>query len=61
MGKSKGGGKKNKEEGLVLVTFKIEDDTLLKIDIYAINHRLSRSDVIREAILNYLKENGILD
>ena len=52
--------RKNKEEEFVLVTFKIDDDILTKIDLYAINHRLSRSDVIREAIWNYLKENGII-
>jgi len=58
MGKSK--RSKNKEKEFVLVTFKIEDDILTKMDLYAINHKLSRSDVIREAIWNYLKENGII-
>jgi metal-responsive CopG/Arc/MetJ family transcriptional regulator len=58
MGKSK--RRKNKEKEFILVTFKIDDDILTKMDLYAINHRLSRSDVIREAIWNYLKENGII-
>jgi predicted transcriptional regulator len=52
--------KRRKEEEFILVTFKIDDDILTKMDLYAINHRLSRSDVIREAIWDYLKENGII-
>ncbi|MGC9106497.1 MAG: ribbon-helix-helix protein, CopG family [Thermoprotei archaeon] len=39
-----------------VITFKVDEDLLRKLDIYAINRRLSRSDVIREAIERYLKE-----
>ena len=38
-----------------VVTFKIDEDLLQKLDVYALNNRLSRSDVIREAIEFYLK------
>ncbi|ALG97082.1 hypothetical protein [Sulfolobus monocaudavirus SMV4] len=33
-----------------VVTFKIEEELLKKLDLYAINMRLTRSEVIREAI-----------
>ena len=38
-----------------VVTFKIDEELLQKLDVYALNMRLSRSDVIREAIEFYLK------
>ncbi len=38
-----------------VVTFKIDEELLQKLDVYAINKRLSRSDVIREALEYYLK------
>ena len=38
-----------------VVTFKIDEDLLQKLDVYALNMKLSRSDVIREAIEFYLK------
>lgn len=38
-----------------VVTFKIDEELLQKLDSYAINRRLSRSDVIREAIEQFLK------
>ena len=38
-----------------VVTFKIDEELLQKLDVYALNQRLSRSDVIREAIEFYLK------
>ena len=33
-----------------VVTFKIEEELLEKLDYYAIKHRLNRSEAIREAI-----------
>ncbi|QJF12347.1 putative transcriptional regulator [Metallosphaera rod-shaped virus 1] len=33
-----------------VVTFKIDENLLVLLDFYAINHRLSRSEVIRKAI-----------
>lgn len=41
-----------------VVTFKIDEDLLQKLDVYAINKRLSRSDVIREALERYLRAAG---
>jgi len=38
------------------VTFKIEEDLLERLDWYAIRNRVTRSDVIREAIEMLLKE-----
>ena len=38
-----------------IVSFKIEEELLMKLDVYALNRRLSRSDVIREALEKYLK------
>ena len=37
-----------------VVTFKIDEKLLERLDMYAVNNRLSRSDVIREAIEFYL-------
>jgi len=37
------------------VSIKVPDDLLIKVDLYAMNKRLSRSDVIREAIERYLR------
>ncbi|BDB97428.1 ribbon-helix-helix protein, CopG family [Saccharolobus caldissimus] len=39
---------------LRVVTFKVDEELLTKLDLYAINKRLSRSEVIREAIEYYL-------
>ena len=39
-----------------VVTFKIDDELLEKLELYAINRKLSRSDVIREAIQRFLRE-----
>jgi len=42
------------------ISVKLSDGLLTKVDIYAMNKRLSRSDVIREALERYLKtELGI--
>lgn len=40
-----------------VITVKIPDDLLIKLDTYAMNHRLSRSDVVREALEFYLKHS----
>jgi len=45
----------NKRE-MRIVSFKIEEELLMKLDVHALNRRLSRSDVIREALEKYLKE-----
>ena len=37
-----------------VVTFKIDEKLLERLDMYAVNNKLSRSDVIREAIEFYL-------
>ncbi|ALG97214.1 hypothetical protein AVT97_gp51 [Sulfolobales Virus YNP2] len=37
-----------------VITVKIPDDLLIKLDTYAMNRRLSRSDVVREALEFYL-------
>ena len=37
-----------------VVTFKIDERLLERLDMYAVNNKLSRSDVIREAIEFYL-------
>lgn len=41
--------------GLRVVTFKVEEDFLEEMDLAARRLGLSRSDLIREAIENYLK------
>ena len=42
-----------------VVTFKLEEDLLQKLDLYAINSRATRSDIIREALKQYLRtKNG---
>ena len=44
-----------------VITFKIDEELLDKLDLYAMNNRLFRSEVIREAIKLYLsiKKNSI--
>jgi metal-responsive CopG/Arc/MetJ family transcriptional regulator len=37
-----------------VITFKAEEDLLLKLDLYAANKRISRSEIIREALKKYL-------
>jgi len=39
------------------ISIKLPDELLAKVDVYAMNKRLSRSDVIREAIERYLKRS----
>jgi len=42
-----------------VVTFKVEEELLKKLDLYAVNVRLSRSEVIREAIRVFLTQSVI--
>jgi metal-responsive CopG/Arc/MetJ family transcriptional regulator len=44
-----------------VITFKIDEELLDKLDLYAMNNKLFRSEVIREAIKLYLsiKKNSI--
>ncbi|MET1127996.1 MAG: ribbon-helix-helix protein, CopG family [Thermoproteota archaeon] len=42
-----------------IVTFKIDEDLLSVLDSYARKKRLTRSEVIREAIERLLKDEGI--
>lgn len=39
-----------------VVTFKVEEKLLSEVDLYALNSRLSRSEIIREALERYLRE-----
>lgn len=39
-----------------VVTFKIEENLLVLLDVYAKNHRLHRSEAIRRAIEKLVKE-----
>ena len=39
-----------------VVTFKIEEDLLELLDLYAIRHRMYRSEAIREAIRRLVEE-----
>lgn len=43
---------------LKVVTFKIEEELLQLLDMYAAQHKLNRSEVIRRAIERLLKEEG---
>jgi len=43
------------------ITFKIEEELLQELDLYAINNKLDRSSVIRQAIdfyLSHMKHRG---
>jgi hypothetical protein len=41
-------------------TFKVYNQFLNEIDLYAINHRIPRSQVVRNAIAYYLEKYGIV-
>jgi metal-responsive CopG/Arc/MetJ family transcriptional regulator len=41
-----------------VITFKIDEDLLTLLDRYAINRGLYRSEVIREAIIEFLSVRG---
>jgi metal-responsive CopG/Arc/MetJ family transcriptional regulator len=40
-----------------VITVKLEEDLLKELDNYAINNKLSRSEVIRQAINDFLRTN----
>ena len=42
-----------KLNGMRVVTFKLDEDLLQKLDLYAINSGLTRSDIIKEALKLY--------
>jgi len=42
-----------------IVTFKIEEEFLQKIDNYAMNHRMYRAEVIRQALEEFLQSHGV--
>jgi len=42
------------------VSVKLPKELLELLDLYAINHNMNRSEVIREAIKKLLKEDGLL-
>ncbi|BCS94171.1 hypothetical protein L3N51_01185 [Metallosphaera sp. J1] len=41
-----------------VITFKAEEDLLLKLDLYAANKRTPRSEIIRDALRKYLEAAG---
>jgi metal-responsive CopG/Arc/MetJ family transcriptional regulator len=41
-----------------ILSIKIEEDFLDKVDRYAINHKLYRSDVVRQALAEFLKNHA---
>jgi metal-responsive CopG/Arc/MetJ family transcriptional regulator len=45
----------NTEGSMRVITFKAEEDLVTKLDLYAINRRISRSEIIREALKRYLE------
>ncbi len=44
-----------------VVTFKLEEELLQKLDLYAVNARVTRSEVIREALKLFLTKNQVLN
>jgi len=42
-----------------IITFKLDEDLLQKLDRYAMNHRLYRAEVIRMALEEFLKNHGM--
>jgi len=42
--------------GLRVIVFKADEDLIIKMDTYAMNHRMYRSEVIRLALQKFLKE-----
>ena len=45
-------------EKMRVITFKAEEDLLLKLDLYAMNKRTPRSEIIRDALRKYLEAAG---
>jgi len=46
---------KGNDKGLVIATFKASPDLLELLDVYALKHRLSRSEAIRKAIVEMIQ------
>jgi metal-responsive CopG/Arc/MetJ family transcriptional regulator len=46
-----------KKSHMHIITFKVDENTLLHLDEFAFSMALTRSEVIRRAILFYLKHN----
>jgi metal-responsive CopG/Arc/MetJ family transcriptional regulator len=46
-----------KKSGLKIITFKIDENTIAELEKYSFAMGLSRSEIIRRAILFYLKHN----
>ena len=42
--------------GLRIIVFKADEDLVVKMDTYAMNHRMYRSEVIRLALQKFLQE-----
>ena len=42
--------------GLRVIVFKADEDLITKMDTYAMNHRMYRSEVIRLALQKFLEE-----
>jgi len=42
--------------GLRVIVFKANEDLIIKMDTYAMNHRMYRSEVIRLALQKFLQE-----
>ncbi|MCI4408462.1 MAG: ribbon-helix-helix protein, CopG family [Thermofilum sp.] len=51
----------NKNKKLAVVTVKMKRELLEALDRFAINQRLTRSEIIREAIEEFLKKYGALN
>ncbi|WP_048088102.1 ribbon-helix-helix protein, CopG family [Metallosphaera yellowstonensis] len=41
-----------------VITFKAEEDLLFRLDLYAANKKVSRSEIIRDALKKYLEAAG---
>jgi len=46
---------KGNDKGLVSTTFKASPDLLELLDVYALKHRLNRSEAIRKAIVEMIQ------
>jgi len=42
-----------------IVTFKVDEELLELLDLYCVNNKLHRSEVIRDAIKLYLSKGGV--
>ncbi|AWR96173.1 ribbon-helix-helix protein, CopG family [Acidianus sulfidivorans JP7] len=42
-----------------VITVKMDDELIEKLDFYAKTHKVSRSEAIRQAILKYIRENAV--